>query len=123
MSLFSNLGIDIAELVNQNISPSMIPATLIKVESAGIGPDPGVGGNTETLHIGKGMIEDYKEDAINGTSIQLGDKKVLLIANSFVSKPVPEGGDKITIENKTWSLVRVIERDPAGATYLCQVRG
>jgi len=66
-------------------------------------------------------VSDYRAGQIDGTLIQKGDRKVLLIAESGSAALVPSSGDRITVEGATYFIVSV-GRDPAVATYPCQVR-
>lgn len=66
-----------------------------------------------------GMVGQYKESFVDGTRIQAGDKKCLIIANSLDTTPRP--GDFITAQGKRYSVVDV-GRDPATATWTVQVR-
>jgi len=119
-------GVDVAALVNANISPALaeIPVTLTKfttgtrtATSASAGTNP-----TSQSATGVGLMEDYGVNQIDGTLVQAGDRKVLVIAESLSPKLVPDTGDQIKIEGITLIVVRVT-RDPVGATYTCQARG
>ena len=116
-------GIDIAGIVAQEIGPGLLPATLIQVRNGVRTPGNLTGGTnpTENNIGGRGVISDYADSQINGTLIKKGDRQVLLIANTFPGKPVPVPDDKVIIENLTYNIVAV-KRDPAAATYKCQVR-
>ena len=121
--LFANLGINIANLIDQNLSVSLLPTTLTVVTPGTRGASLIDGTNPTTQDIqGRGFIDDYGDNDIDGTLIQAGDRRVLIITNSFPGQPTPKNGDRITIENATYNIVAV-KRDPAAATYTCQVRG
>ncbi len=75
----------------------------------------------ETGYTGEGFVDDYKEYQIDGTIIQRGDRKVVIFGASLPSGVIPEVNDKNTAEGLVRTIVNV-ERDPAGATYLCQSR-
>lgn len=116
-------NIDIAGIVAQEIGPGLLPATLIQVRNTARTPGSLTGGTnpSESSIGGRGVITDYNDSQVNGTLIKKGDRQVLLIANTFPGKPVPLPDDKVTIENLTYNIVAV-KRDPAAATYRCQVR-
>lgn len=118
-------GIDIAGIIDQEMSAGLLDLTLIKITpgtrtvgqlTAGTNP-------TSASTAGKGIIDDYQDRQINETTIKRGDRRVLIIGNSLSGGAViPEAGDQVTIEGATYEIVGV-ERDPAAATYTCQVRG
>jgi len=117
-------GTDIAAIVNQAIAPGLLDCTLIVVAKGARPSDPTAPRPTvETPITGKGFTEEYSDKLIDGTRIRAGDKKIMLIANSFAGLPVPKQGDKITIEGSTFEIVGSVKRDPAAATYTCQSRG
>lgn len=118
-------GVDIAGLVQSNVAPGLLDLTLVKVTPGTRTPGSLTGGTnpTESSTAGKGIAEDYDERQIDGAEVRRGDRRVLIVGNSLsAGSVIPEQGDKITIEGATYEIVR-IERDPAAATYTCQVRG
>ncbi len=116
-------GIDIAGLINDEISAAggVLDATLIVVT-----PGTRTGGNltggtnpTEVSKTAKGFKDTLKilrpEEVVeNATDV------ILLLGDSIEDLAVPKTADKITIESETKTILKVI-RDPAAATYLCQV--
>ena len=113
---------DIAGLLNTYMGPLLLSATLIKVTPGTRGGSVSAGTNPTTAnYAARGFTEDYQESQINGTSIQTGDRKVTLLGASIASSAIPEPNDKITIESYTYRITAV-QRDPAGATYACNVR-
>lgn len=117
-------GVDISGLINKNVAPGLLDATLIKTAEGARTSGQLTGGPaiTETPYAAKGFIQDYSENRIDGTVIKVGDRQVILIGDSIASAQVPSLGDKVTIEGTTYNIVGVPARDPAAATYSCQVR-
>lgn len=125
-------GIDIAQLVADNIGPGVLPLTLVKREPGSRTPGSLSAGTnpTTTSHTGRGFISDYSEVQIGQqagggegrTLVQRGDRRVIILGNTLSPAAVPEPGDRVTIEGDEYSIVNVM-RDPAAATYTCQVRG
>ena len=121
MKLF---GIDIAAEVNKSAGPGLLSATLTVVTPGervpgrlAYGTEP-----TEEDYACKGVIEDYTERQIDGEVVRLGDRKVLLLGRSISNGAIaPKPGDRVSIEGAPYTIVRV-SRDPAAATYACQVR-
>lgn len=73
----------------------------------------------KTEYSAKGFVTDYNERMIDGTIVQRGDKKVILLAGSCTTKPEP--GDSVLIDSKYMTIVNV-STDPASASYSIQVR-
>ena len=117
-------GQDIAGIIAREIGPGVLPATLTKVAAGNRNATNPTAGRalTESTFRGRGFIDEYETSKIDGTRIQQGDRRITLIANTFPGQPVPTSGDKIAIENETYTIVSV-RRDPAAATYDCQSRG
>lgn len=117
-------GIDIAGIIGENLGPGLLAATLIKVtQGTRTGGSLTAGMNPTTAsYAARGILSDYEDRQINGTLIVQGDKQVLLLGSTIASSQIPVAGDKVTIEGRTYNIIKVT-RDPAAATYLCQVRG
>lgn len=116
-------GIDIPELVDTAISDGLLPATLTRIVPGTRDPSDITGGTqpTTSTFTARGFIEDFTDRELEDSLVEIGDRKITLIANSIQNLAVPEVGDQITIENDTWNIMNV-KRDPAGATYICQAR-
>ena len=116
-------GIDIAALIDANISPGVLDAVLIKrvpgIRTPGnltAGTNP-----TSTSFTARGFIDSYSDDVIDETNVLASDRLITLIGNSIQDFAIPETDDRITIESQTWTIINV-SRDPAAATYECQGR-
>lgn len=126
--LFSVDGVDVAALMVEHLGPRLLPCVLYKpgaLEARPANPTEAPGRGAFTPHPARGMIEDYKEAVIDGNSIKAGDRKALLIAGTIEGEVVPEGGpdgDQLEIEGMRYNVHRVVDRDPAGATFTLQVR-
>lgn len=112
---------DIAGEIGGALGPLTFSLTLTKSEpgnrsSVTSGTNP-----SETSYSGKGFIDDYRDSRIDGTIIKRGDRVVTILGATISA--VPEPNDVIHIEDKDWTIVDGgVKRDPAGATYECQVR-
>jgi hypothetical protein len=116
-------GVDIAAAIGAATAGQLLPATLTRVTPGARTPGSLTAGTNPTTQTRtcEGIIEDYDDGQIDGTLVQDGDRRVLLIAASIQEGAIPEPGDQITIEGQTLTVVRV-RRDPAAASYTCQVR-
>ncbi len=66
----------------------------------------------------KGVLFDYGEKELNGTTILKGDKKLLVQPTGISSI---ENTDIITVNGKDYAVVNVIETNPAGINLLFEV--
>lgn len=115
-------GVDIAKELSTAMSPGLLTAKLIKVTVTNpVTANTTEGGLTEKSYSCKGVISDYSDLQVDGTVIQTGDRRIVLLAGSLPSNISPDTGDFIEIEGGKSTIVQVF-RDPAGATYTCQTR-
>lgn len=110
----------IANQIAQAMGPLLFPLTVIKRTSSTRAGLTGGVNTREEKYSGRGFIDDYRDSRIDGTIIKVGDRMVTIMGASI--SVVPEPDDQITIEGRTWTIVGPVRRDPAGATYECQVR-
>jgi len=111
-------GVNIAGLLKSAMGSGLLPVTLTEPSvgtrtagqlSAGTNP-------TTATHTARGFIDRTKKDFDFGTEIA-GSKRTITILGATLSttnEPVP--GWRVTIEGKTYEVVRV-DRDPAAATF------
>lgn len=121
MKLF---GIDIAKIANKALAPGLLPVKLIKItqgQRSESNPTAGPAQARKT-YAGRGVVLDYKLGQFDGDLVQKGDRRVLILGASLPSGVIPETSDLILVEGKDSPIVRVT-RDPASASYDCQVRG
>ena len=116
-------GVDIKGEIADAFRGELVTATLTKVTPGTRDPANPTQGTSPTTSdfTAEGIIEDYADRNIDGSLVKVGDRKVLLIAGLIASSQVPTPNDRITIEGSQYDVIRV-ERDPAEATYTCQVR-
>lgn len=119
-------GVDIAKIVNKEIAPGLLDATLTKSTYGSRTSGDLTSGQSETSksYPCKGIVSRYSDEEINGTTILKSDRKILLIGNSIdKGNVVPEPGDQIFIESSTYEIQEDgVNRDPAKATYSCHSR-
>ncbi len=119
-------GLDIAKLVADSIASAggILSATLTKT-TAGTRTTPTGGTHpTEQSYPAKGVVIDYTDRERAGTEIKSSERKVMLLGATLPPGIVPEPGDKVTIEDRTYRIVKDgVKRDPASATYTCRASG
>ena len=120
-------GVDIAGLIKKNVGPGVLPATLVKVTPGTRTPGSLTGGTnpTTTDYPCRGFIDSQRVAFANGTTVKAGNKVVVLIGDTIDSGSgvAPAPGDRIMIEGTTYVIPEggTIDRDPAAATYACEV--
>jgi len=121
--LFKNFGIDIAKIVNDELGPSLLPATLRKVTQGVRDPlNPTAGRQPTTQdYTCKGFIDSQENNNFSDTLAMDGTKIIVLLGASIQSAQVPETEDRVLIEGTEYNIVE-IDRDPASATYTLLVR-
>lgn len=123
-------GVDIAKVVHDAMSSGLTDVVLVHyTPGTRDATDPTAGNEpTSTRHTAKGFRDEYLERQIDGTNIRRGDRKVVLIAESINPPVAPAPGDEVTHLGVTARIVgdgfrdSGVATDPAGATYVCQVR-
>lgn len=119
----SLFGIDIAGIIHRIVSPGVHPGTLVRRASGPRDPldlSDGVS-IVETTHSFRGIMEEYDDRRIDGDIVRVGDRKVLLTANSLSPPTTPQVSDFVQMEGREMTVVNV-QRDPATATFTLQVR-
>ena len=114
---------DIAGEIYKGFKGLVFDITLTKVTPGVRTPGSLTSGTNpvETDYIAEGFTDDYEDYQIDGTIIQRGDRKVVILGASLPSGVIPTPNDKTTAEAVERTIINV-DRDSAGATYLCQVR-
>lgn len=117
-------GVDIAKEISSAFKGQLVIGTLVKV-TPGVRAAGDLGGGTvptEKSHAFEGFMENKTDKRISGTLVTIGGKFVTVLGGSLPAGVEPEAGDRITIEGKTGEIVAVVERDPAAATYKCDMQ-
>lgn len=117
-------GVDIAKIANKALGPGLLPIKLVKLtqgprDPAALTEGPAL---SRKVYSGRGVVLDYKLSQFDGTIIQKGDRRVLILGASLPSGIIPESNDLVQAEGKESPIVTV-GRDPASASYDCQIRG
>lgn len=115
-------GLDVKGLVADALAGQLVPGTLVEtVVGARTGDVTAGRAQTAVNHSFEGVLDDYETDEVDGTTVQAGDRRVLVIAGSLVSPVVPQPNWNVTIEGQTYRVTRVL-RDPAAATWELNAR-
>jgi hypothetical protein len=94
--------------------------TISRTTGGSINPVTGaVTAGTTTVLEAKGLITDFKDELIDGTVIQYGDR--LLVIDSSI---VPVLTDRPVVSNQQWNIMKIMTKQPANVpiVYLLHVR-
>ena len=120
MELF---GLDIAQLVADNLGDSLPEGVLKKKVAGGRDPDDSTKQlpSTYTNHTCAAFRDDYDEGTLGATAIRREKSVISIIGDTIEGGVVPHKGDIINLEGEDWTIDGVPGRDPAGAVYECEV--
>jgi len=116
-------GVDIQGILKDAIGDGFPLITLRKVSTGDRSTaNPSQGRTiTKTPYQARGILASYADRQIDGTIVKTGDRNVLIVAGTLPDNIEPKPQDEIVAETATWKVINV-SRDPAAATYSCQVR-
>lgn len=117
-------GIDISGLIADAMSGQLFAVTVTRYTEAAEDPDDLTGGGRVPTVIegAEGFWEDFTGNPPPGVTVELNDRKAVLIGDTVPAGGLPQRGDAITIEGQTLYAVQLITRDPASAVYVYQCR-
>ena len=118
--LSSQLEQSVADLVDE-LGKAL---TLRKVTEGTYDPETGemsAASTSDTSVVG--VLYDYADEDIDGTRIQMGDRRCLIKAKSL--SVAPESGDRIVDGSTVYTVVRIKKHEAGGVVsgYNMQVRG
>lgn len=113
-------GIDIAKTVNSAITDAggVQTGSLSKKTTGTRTPGSLTAGTnpTSTVHSFKGFAETKGENR-PGSSAPTSNAVVSILGASINPVAIPEVNDKATIDGSTYTLLELLDRDPAAAMY------
>jgi len=115
-------GVKLAQQINNALGPLLLPVTLTKVT---IAPDPLDSTRvltTTVVHNGRGFTETKKVYNRNNNLVEGTVRMVSILGASLPGHIIPAPGDRVEIEGEPGKIAENgVERDPAGALYVCQI--
>ena len=87
--------------------------------TGGVPWDPGSGTTTTVSTNVTIVVTEYAKTEIDGTTIQAGDRKVLMTATAGVE---PKPSDVLTISGKAFNVVNAMPLAPAGIAVMFEVQ-
>ncbi len=86
--------------------------------------DPASGQNSPTWsqYSLAGLVRDYRQEQVDGSLVQSGDREIVLAAAADIPAPAP--GDRLELGGHTYTIVQVKTLEPGGLPLLhqCQIR-
>lgn len=117
-------GLDIAGIIASELAAAgnLRPGTLTKTENGAPNPADPTGPPTQTTTTlsFQGFVELGTKRISQERVVQNGNF-LTIIGASIADRVAPSIGDKATLDSFTYELVELMERDPAGATYVFRV--
>jgi len=118
-------GVDIGEVLAEELGDDFDDATLTHVEPGERDPDNPTAGTqpSESNYECKALVLDYAERFRLAGLVRVGERKVLILGATLPEGVTPRGGDRVTIEDQEFTVAREggVARDPAGATWELRV--
>lgn len=118
-------GLDIAGLVADGISGAggLVPGVITTQVTAARDPlDPTAErAKTPSVHTFDGFVERLTSMRRSGSSVFEAGEYVSILGASLEPAMVPGPGDVIQIEDFTYTVEALADRDPAGALYVLKV--
>lgn len=115
----SLFGLDIASIVDSSIASAggVLPGTLLRSVPGSRATGNLSGGNNPTTesYAFRGFAETTGSRRSGSTTASVMSTVSILGASVPV---VPAVNDEAQLEGKTWTLLELVERDPAGALYV-----
>ena len=117
-------GVDIAGIVHDNISDGILSATLTQrierePDESNLTAPPA---STYADHPCNGFTDGFTLEEVGQNDVLKDDRKITIIGDSLPAGIIPQKGDKIFIEDLSFDVLGIIDRDPAAATYLVHAR-
>lgn len=112
MSLF---GVDIKSLVTDAFAGQLRPITLTRTIEGEYDPVTDQTTSTTETYTTEG-IEENRSKYLEAGLIASSEVPVLMLAQPLGT--APKAGDKIEIEQQVYTMTGIVERDPAGATWI-----
>jgi hypothetical protein len=111
---------ELAATIGDALLDAGIPFAITVTRSTpGDGPAYDPGPPVLTDYACQGFIDTYATQPNDGTSIQVGDVKAVIVASTLAIEP--KAGDTVTAHGKTRTVIGV-STDPATALYELQAR-
>lgn len=98
--------------------------TLKKAATSAYNTSTGQAAVTNTTSTFTGKMVEYRNNDIDGTTIQRGDRRLLVAAASLTGGVVPDTQDSITGDGNEVNIINVQKIEEGGSVviYVCQVR-
>lgn len=117
-------GVDIAGIIADATDGNLNEAS-VTIYTDGVRDENNLTGGpaqTENTITCTGIWSAFSTRDIDEQVVLTGDRKAMLIGDT-IGDVIPKVGDKVVMDGDTMYIVRLLESDPARATYTYQCRG
>jgi hypothetical protein len=118
-------GVDIAGVIAREIGPGVLPATLIKITTTANATNlTGPPNRTSVSHSCRAFLDSTNNRFIDGSQAAIDRPVCVIIGDTLPAGVEPVPGDEITIEDRRFVIREggSVRRDPAGATFACDIQ-
>ena len=129
MSIPNIFNANIAQQINAALGSRVFPTVLTKVTTARDPSNPTLTVETRTTHTCRGFTSDRRELNLPETKTKGRVNFIIILGASLPDGVAPEPEDEVqvsdgSIDSSTTFIIATggVSRDPAGATYTCEVR-
>ena len=125
-------GVDIAGIIAEALGDGLFPVTITREVPGVADPDNLTGGRVPAAPVSFdciGVWEDFTGTPPPNVTLELNDRKLVLIGDSIPVDGIPRAGDACVVHENIGDVgplyaVKLLSRDPAAAVYqfLCRDR-
>ncbi len=96
--------------------------TLRRYQPGTYDPASGESSPTWSQYSLAGLVRDYRQEQVDGSLVQSGDRELVLAGEDHVPAPAP--GDRVLLADAAYTVVQVKTLEPGGLPLLhqCQIR-
>lgn len=116
MGMRDDIQNDLGAAFDDDLADAVSVLTLVrKIASDDYDPDTGTTAYTEESFVSRGILSGFSEKEIDGTRVLSTDTKCSILQNEIAATPI--------VDDVVNSLrVMAVNKDPAGATWILQLR-
>ena len=114
-------GVDFKQVIGNVTKGQLNEGTLTRTEETGYDPVTDEPITTVTEYPFEGIVEEYEQRLIEAGVVQAKDRKISIISDSLLTVPQTTT-DAINMQSQKFTIIKVEQGDPAGATWEVQGR-
>jgi hypothetical protein len=115
MGIYDDIQSEISEALDNDLSDTSVPLTLVQVYSDDYDPSTGTSRKIEVETETRGVAIPVDISKIDGEALKIGDVQFLILDSELAE--IPELGEVIQYKSEDYTITD-IGRDPAESTWL-----